>query len=115
LLAVLVPERYVQMIDRGAEYGNDRIVMGSHYAMDVLGGRTLALYDMAHLFANDSSYLNLSVREATPISDFQGSVRKARSERTLSWKQLAVTPWINVRMRISGASANCGRALRDAS
>ena len=31
LLAVLVPERYAQMIARGAEYGNDRIIMGSHY------------------------------------------------------------------------------------
>jgi hypothetical protein len=27
LLAVLVPERYAQMIARGAEYGNDRIIM----------------------------------------------------------------------------------------
>jgi PAP2 superfamily len=42
LLAVLVPERYQEMIARGAEYGNDRIILGSHYAMDVLGGRTLA-------------------------------------------------------------------------
>jgi PAP2 superfamily len=42
ILAVLVPERYQQMIARGAEYGNDRILMGSHYAMDVMGGRTLA-------------------------------------------------------------------------
>jgi len=29
LLAVLVPERYEQMIVRGAEYGNDRVIMGS--------------------------------------------------------------------------------------
>lgn len=80
LLAVLVPERYPQMIVRGAEYGNDRILMGSHYAMDVLGGRTLALYDMAHLLANDRAYMGVSVRGATPINDFQSAVRKARSE-----------------------------------
>lgn len=80
LLAVLVPERYPQMIVRGAEYGNDRILMGSHYAMDVLGGRTLALYDMAHLLANDPAYMGLSVRGATPITDFQSALRKARSE-----------------------------------
>ena len=80
LLAVLVPERYAQMIVRGAEYGNDRVIMGSHYVMDVLGGRTLALYDMAHLLANDRAYLGLSVRDAPPIKDFQGAVKSARAE-----------------------------------
>lgn len=80
LLAVLVPERYSQMIVRGAEYGNDRILMGSHYIMDVLGGRTLALYDMAHLLANDPAYVGLSVRKAPAIKDFQAAVRDARAE-----------------------------------
>jgi hypothetical protein len=80
LLAVLVPERYAEMIARGAEYGNDRVIMGSHYVMDVLGGRTLALYDMAHLLANDRAYLGLSTRGASPISDFQGAVKGARAE-----------------------------------
>jgi hypothetical protein len=32
-----------QMIVRAAEYGNNRVVVGAHYAMDVLGGRTVAL------------------------------------------------------------------------
>ena len=80
LLAVLVPERFAQMIARGAEYGNDRVIMGSHYVMDVLGGRTLALYDMAHLLANDPAYTGLSVRGASPIKDFQSAVRSARAE-----------------------------------
>jgi PAP2 superfamily len=80
LLAVLIPQRYAQMIARGAEYGNDRILMGSHYAMDVLGGRTLALYDMAHLLANDPAYMGLSVRGAPPIKDFQAAVKNARAE-----------------------------------
>jgi hypothetical protein len=35
ILAVFVPERYQQMIARAAEYGNDRILVGAHYAMDV--------------------------------------------------------------------------------
>jgi hypothetical protein len=80
LLAVLVPERYQQMITRGAEYGNDRIIMGAHYAMDVLAGRTLALYDMAHLLANDPLYLNVTVKKAAPIADFQSAIRKARAD-----------------------------------
>lgn len=80
LLAVLVPQRYAQMIARGAEYGNDRVIMGSHYVMDVLGGRTLALYDMAHLLANDPAYVGSPVRGAVPIADFQAAVKKARAE-----------------------------------
>jgi len=80
LLAVLVPQRYAQMIARGAEYGNDRVIVGAHYAMDVLGGRTLALYDMAHLLANDPAYMGLSMKGVPSIRDFQGAVRNARAE-----------------------------------
>jgi hypothetical protein len=80
LLAVLVPERYAEMIARGAEYGNDRVIVGAHYVMDVLGGRTLALYDMAHLLANDPAYTGLSVRAAPPIKDFEGAVKSAGAE-----------------------------------
>lgn len=80
VLAVLVPERYQEMIARGAEYGNDRIIMGAHYAMDVLGGRTLALYDMAHLLANDPAYIGQTPTGHQPIKDFQVAVQAARAE-----------------------------------
>ncbi len=82
LLGVLVPERYAQMIARAAEYGNDRIIVGAHYAMDVLGGRTLALYDMAHLLANDRDYVGQSFKSAAAITDFQAAMKKARAEMT---------------------------------
>ena len=80
LLAVLVPERYPQMIARAAEYGNDRIIMGAHYAMDVMGGRTLAIYDLAHLLANDPAYMGRSLRHAPAIKDFQAAVKAARAD-----------------------------------
>ena len=83
VLAVLVPERYAEMMTRGAEYGNDRIIIGAHYAMDVLGGRTLALYDMAHLLANDPAYVGRTfsgVPGVPKIMDFRGAVMKARVE-----------------------------------
>jgi autotransporter-associated beta strand protein len=57
LLALLVPQRFQQMIVRGAEYGNGRIVIGAHYAMDVLAGRTIAYYDIAQMLANNPTYL----------------------------------------------------------
>ncbi len=82
LLAILVPQRYQQMIARAAEYGNDRIIVGAHYAMDVVGGRTLALYDMAHLLANDPLYVGWTLRNTPSIKDFQAAVKKARAGMT---------------------------------
>jgi hypothetical protein len=82
VLAVLVPERYQQMMARAAEYGNDRILMGAHYAMDVMGGRTLALYDLAHLLANDPAYMGLEAKHGSSIRDFQAAVKAARAEMT---------------------------------
>ena len=79
LLALLVPERYQQMVTRAAEYGNDRILLGSHYAMDVLAGRTLALYDLAQLLANKPGYIGVK-REDVEIGDFQQALADARAE-----------------------------------
>jgi PAP2 superfamily len=94
LLAVLVPDRYQEMVARGAEYGNDRIILGSHYAMDVLGGRTVATYDLAHLLANDPAYMNRPLKHVAmmtatsapqvpeAIGDFRAAVAAARADLT---------------------------------
>ena len=80
LLAILVPERYQQMMARAAEYGDDRILMGAHYAMDVIGGRTLATFDLAHLLANDPIYINRSFNGAPLIKDYQAAVKTAKAD-----------------------------------
>ena len=93
LLAVMVPERYQQMVARGAEYGNNRIVLGAHYAMDVLGGRTLALHDVAHLLANHPAYvgpprtnpaeinaMGQVSRDTIAVTDYQATFGAARKE-----------------------------------
>jgi hypothetical protein len=80
ILAILVPERYQQMIARAADYGNDRIIVGAHYTMDVLGGRTLAIYDVAHLLANDPAYVGRSLGRAPAIGDFPGALGAARAD-----------------------------------
>jgi hypothetical protein len=94
LLAVLVPDRYQEMVVRAAEYGNDRIIMGAHYAMDVLGGRTVATYDLAHLLANDPAYMNRPLKNIATMTatsesqvpeaivDFRASVVAARADLT---------------------------------
>ncbi|RYC31177.1 phosphatase PAP2 family protein [Lichenibacterium minor] len=93
LLAVLVPSRYRQSIARAAEYGHDRILMGAHYAMDVLGGRTLATYDLAHLLANDPAYVGQTLkdyaapftpgqprRDAPVLTDYRAAVKAAQAD-----------------------------------
>jgi len=79
LLALLVPQRYPEMVTRGAEYGNDRIILGAHYAMDVIGGRTLASYDLAHLLANDPAYVGQKEGKVT-IADYQVALKAAKKD-----------------------------------
>jgi PAP2 superfamily len=90
ILALLVPARYQEMVTRAAEYGNDRIIMGAHYAMDVMAGRTMAIYDLAHLLANDPAYMGRSVRGAPPINDFQAAVKTARADVTAALQNACV-------------------------
>lgn len=93
MLALLVPARYQQMIARGAEYGNNRVVVGAHYVMDVLGGRALSLHAVAHLLANDPAYVGQprknpavidaagrTVSEDIVIADFPAALRSARAD-----------------------------------
>ena len=93
VLAVLVPSRYQEIVVRGAEYGNDRILLGAHYTMDVLGGRTLAMHDLAHLLANDPVYLGRKLRNiaapkvpgqarprADSITDYPAALIAARTD-----------------------------------
>ena len=79
VLAILVPERYPQLVVRAAEYGNSRIVVGAHYAVDVIAGRTLASYDVAHLLAGDAAYEGQQFGKFT-IPDYPAAVGTARSD-----------------------------------
>ena len=79
VLALLVPDRYPEMVVRAAEYGNDRVIIGAHYAMDVLGGRTLATYDMAHLLANAAGYVGVE-RGGVRVDDFRQALTEARTD-----------------------------------
>jgi membrane-associated phospholipid phosphatase len=80
LLAIMVPERFRQEITRGAEYGNDRIILGAHYAVDIIAGRTLALHDVAQLLAGNAAYLGQTVRHAQPITDYRAALQAATQD-----------------------------------
>jgi hypothetical protein len=79
VLAQLVPERYPQLVARAAEYANERIVLGAHYAMDVLGARTLAEHDIAHLLAGTPGYVRIP-RGPRAIEDFRAALAVARAD-----------------------------------
>jgi len=99
LLALLTPERYREMIARGAEYGDDRIIVGAHYAMDVIAGRTLATYDVAHLIANDPAYVGQTLKGAPAIADFPAALKAARADLLAA-----------LQAGCGDAIANCARA-----
>jgi hypothetical protein len=50
--------------------------------MDVLGGRTLALYDLAHLLANDPHYVGQPKTRSPIIADYQKALTSARADLT---------------------------------
>ena len=68
-MAMLVPERYGEMMTRASEYGNSRIVLGAHYPLDVIAGRVLGSYDVAQMLNNNSKYLGATVNGVFGIGD----------------------------------------------
>jgi hypothetical protein len=69
ILALLLPQRYLEMLTRAAEYGNDRII---------LAGRTLATYDIAQLLANNPTYVGIA--RGHIIDDYPKALTAARAE-----------------------------------
>ncbi|TCC24730.1 glycoside hydrolase domain-containing protein [Kribbella speibonae] len=51
-LATLLPEMAPTILARSSEYGNNRIVNGFHYPLDVMGGRMIAQSVVAHRWAD---------------------------------------------------------------
>ena len=58
LMAEMVPERFLPLIDRGARYGYSRLVLGVHYPLDLIGSRMVAQRNVAH-YLNDPAYRKL--------------------------------------------------------
>ncbi|MCJ2050615.1 autotransporter domain-containing protein [Methylobacterium sp. J-070] len=67
LLAMLVPQQYQSMMARAADYANNRIVLGVHYPLDIIGSRALATYDLAQAFTNPA-YINNAAVTGTAIN-----------------------------------------------
>ncbi|POR42987.1 autotransporter domain-containing protein [Methylobacterium sp. V23] len=74
LYAAMAPELYQRSLAKAAEFQNSRLVLGVHYALDVIGGRILAFEETAKLLNNTPGYV-------LPGEDFAGQV--ARSSTAL--------------------------------
>lgn len=70
VFGMMVPEKYQAMLGRASEYANHRIVMGAHYPLDLMGGRTTATYIMAQVLNHEG---NLAFLEST-AEEFRGLI-----------------------------------------
>lgn len=89
LFAEMVPERFQAFLLRGSEYGNSRITLGVHYALDVIGARIMTTYALAQMLNNNPDYLGQNITSMlgspmTTSNDFQGLLASAQTDlRTL--------------------------------
>ncbi|CAB3644110.1 hypothetical protein R8871_00559 [Paraburkholderia graminis C4D1M] len=66
-MAWLVPERFQEMVSRGLELGENRILAGMHSPLDVIGGRMLALAASAanlNTYASDAQAAYVQAHQA---------------------------------------------------
>jgi len=67
-MAYLVPERFQEMIARGVELGESRIVAGMHSPLDVISGRMLGQASaVGNIYAADSTTRRLAYDEARRV------------------------------------------------
>jgi autotransporter-associated beta strand protein len=69
LYAVMAPELYQPLLARSAESQNSRLILGVHYALDVIAGRILATEEVVHLLNNTPGYLQPGEDFAKRVSD----------------------------------------------
>lgn len=80
LLANMIPERFGQIILRGADYGYSRVVLGVHYPLDVIASRILTQYNAA-TWLSDDKYSRL-FNEAK--SELRTAIEKECNTKTIA-------------------------------
>ncbi|MGW5056105.1 glycoside hydrolase domain-containing protein [Streptomyces sp. NPDC004096] len=68
ILATLLPELAPSILARTSEYGNNRIVLGFHYPLDVMGGRITGQATVAHRWA-DPDFAKLLMQAHTEMEN----------------------------------------------
>ncbi|CAK9886617.1 MAG: Extracellular serine protease [Candidatus Erwinia impunctatus] len=85
LFAEMIPERFQDFLLRGSEYGNSRITLGVHYALDVIGARIMTTYALAQILNNNPDYLGQNIKgifggTMTTSNDFQSLMAAAQQD-----------------------------------
>ncbi|MEW2165690.1 glycoside hydrolase domain-containing protein [Streptomyces sp. NPDC007084] len=68
ILATLLPELAPSILARTSEYGDNRVVLGFHYPLDVMGGRISAQATVAHRWA-DPDFAKLLTQAHTEMEN----------------------------------------------
>lgn len=68
VLATLLPELAPSILARTSEYGDNRVVLGFHYPLDVMGGRITGQATVAHRWA-DPEFRELLLQAHTEIEN----------------------------------------------
>lgn len=69
-LAAMMPEFAPQIVARAAEGGNDRIVQGAHYPLDVMGGRIVGEASAAGRLNDDEFFSKVVQPAQTELRDY---------------------------------------------
>ena len=100
--AYALPQRYAEMLTRGSQLGENRIVAGMHSPVDVIGGRVHAMMVAAYALAQPDI-----LADATAAYDSaQGFFGQLAAEQDLSLYELAHQPVTNEAGRINGSMVN---------
>ncbi|MBF0561573.1 MAG: autotransporter domain-containing protein [Alphaproteobacteria bacterium] len=75
--AIMVPERYQQSLTRASDYANNRLVLGVHYALDLIGGRIVATEDLANMLNNTPGYTGVTVGGVAIPADYASAFSQA--------------------------------------
>lgn len=108
VLALLVPQRYPQLVTRAAEYGNDRIIVGAHYVLDVLAARALATHDLAQLLAGKPGYVGVKRRQMV-IEDYRRAIADARADLDKALSESCGSPVSSCALRDMGRFSDPAR------
>ncbi|MFF6955544.1 glycoside hydrolase domain-containing protein [Streptomyces sp. NPDC008317] len=68
VLATLLPELAPSILARTSEYGDNRVILGFHYPLDVMGGRITGQATVAHRWA-DPDFAHLLTQAHTEIEN----------------------------------------------
>ncbi len=76
-LATLLPELGTELVTRSSEAGNNRVVLGVHYPLDVIGGRISASADVAALWSDANYRQNVLLPAHDELENYIASRCKA--------------------------------------